>query len=60
MQSHAKELPQILPGIGDIAGFYEGYILDLWGVLHNGIAPSITARRAVSGYDPHIAGNAPQ
>lgn len=39
MQSHAKEMPQILPGIGDIAGFYDGYILDLWGVLHDGIAP---------------------
>ncbi|HEX2752113.1 MAG TPA: TIGR01459 family HAD-type hydrolase [Alphaproteobacteria bacterium] len=39
MQSHGQEMPKILPGIGDIAGFYEGYILDLWGVLHNGIEP---------------------
>jgi len=39
MQSHGQEMPQVLPGLGDIAGFYEGYILDLWGVVHNGIAP---------------------
>lgn len=39
MQSAHKDLPRHLSRIGDIAGFYEGYILDLWGVVHNGIAP---------------------
>ncbi len=39
MQSAHKDLPRHLSRIGDIAGFYEGYILDLWGVVHDGIAP---------------------
>jgi HAD superfamily hydrolase (TIGR01459 family) len=26
-------------GIGDIAGQYDGYILDLWGVVHDGVTP---------------------
>jgi len=29
----------LLAGIGEIAGRYDGYILDLWGVLHDGQAP---------------------
>jgi HAD superfamily hydrolase (TIGR01459 family) len=30
---------QILRGIGAIADRYDGYILDVWGVLHNGVEP---------------------
>src|SRR6185437_6395020 len=30
---------RILDGIGDIAGDYDGFILDLWGVLHDGSKP---------------------
>jgi len=29
----------LLAGIGEIAGDYDGFILDLWGVLHDGTAP---------------------
>lgn len=31
--------PSLLAGIGEIAARYDGYILDLWGVLHDGSAP---------------------
>ena len=33
-----SEIP-ILPGIGAIAEYYDGLILDLWGVVHNGQRP---------------------
>ncbi len=29
----------LLQGLGEIAGGYDGFILDLWGVLHDGTAP---------------------
>ncbi|HSK38828.1 MAG TPA: TIGR01459 family HAD-type hydrolase [Arenibaculum sp.] len=35
---HENGLP-VLSGIGDIADRYDGFILDLWGVLHNGQRP---------------------
>jgi HAD superfamily hydrolase (TIGR01459 family) len=31
--------PPILPGLADIAGRYDGFILDLWGVVHDGVKP---------------------
>ena len=31
--------PPILPGVAALAGRYDGYILDLWGVLHDGERP---------------------
>ena len=34
----ATEIP-ILPGIAAIADRYDGYIIDLWGVVHNGRRP---------------------
>ncbi|MDE1153902.1 MAG: TIGR01459 family HAD-type hydrolase [Micavibrio sp.] len=30
--------PQYIDGLGEVAGFYEGIILDLWGCLHDGVA----------------------
>lgn len=30
---------KIIPGLADIARHYDGFILDLWGVVHNGHAP---------------------
>ena len=30
---------QILEGIADIADRYDGYVLDLWGVVHDGRKP---------------------
>jgi len=32
-----------LPGIGALAGRYDGFILDLWGVLHDGDRPMLGA-----------------
>jgi HAD superfamily hydrolase (TIGR01459 family) len=29
--------PPILPGLGPVADRYDGFILDLWGVLHDGV-----------------------
>ena len=38
LATNAK-LPQFIDGIGRIAHIYQGYILDLWGVVHDGIKP---------------------
>ena len=34
----SSEIP-ILPGVGAVAARYDGFILDLWGVVHNGRRP---------------------
>ncbi len=34
----SPEIP-ILPGVGAVAARYDGFILDLWGVVHNGQRP---------------------
>ena len=34
-----SNLPKHIRGLGDIAGFYDGVILDLWGVVHDGVKP---------------------
>ena len=31
--------PRLLAGIGEIASSYDGFILDVWGVLHDGLKP---------------------
>jgi len=36
MYPQSKTQPRFIDGLGEIAGFYEGYILDLWGVVHDG------------------------
>ena len=28
-----------LPGVAVLASHYDGFILDLWGVIHDGVAP---------------------
>lgn len=28
-----------IPGIAAVAGYYDGFVLDLWGVIHDGVAP---------------------
>jgi HAD superfamily hydrolase (TIGR01459 family) len=30
---------RLVPGIGALAASYDGFILDLWGVIHDGVAP---------------------
>ncbi len=32
-------MPRIINGLSDVFGLYEGFILDLWGVVHDGAAP---------------------
>ncbi len=31
--------PRLLAGIGEVADAYDGFILDVWGVLHDGLKP---------------------
>ncbi|MBI3440229.1 MAG: TIGR01459 family HAD-type hydrolase [Proteobacteria bacterium] len=31
--------PQLISGLSEVFGSYEGFILDLWGVVHDGAAP---------------------
>ena len=40
-----------LPGIGPLARRYDGFILDLWGVVHDGIAPIPGCDRLHAGSD---------
>ncbi len=39
MSAPATESLTVHAGLGPLAGRYDGYILDLWGVVHNGLAP---------------------
>lgn len=32
-------LPPLLAGLASIAARYDGYLVDLWGVMHNGVVP---------------------
>ena len=31
--------PKLITGLSEIYGLYDGFILDLWGVVHDGVAP---------------------
>src|SRR5689334_12931587 len=31
--------PAFLAGLGEVADRYDGFVLDAWGVLHNGVEP---------------------
>ncbi len=33
------EPPKTINGLSEVFGLYEGFILDLWGVVHDGVAP---------------------
>jgi HAD superfamily hydrolase (TIGR01459 family) len=37
-----------LNGLSDIAGHYDGFIIDLWGVIHDGVAPYAGARECLA------------
>jgi HAD superfamily hydrolase (TIGR01459 family) len=39
--------PRIVAGLGEIAGPYDGFIVDLWGVIHDGFAPYAGAIRCL-------------
>jgi HAD superfamily hydrolase (TIGR01459 family) len=57
--------PPILTGLRDIADGYDAYILDLWGCVHNGIAPFPGAKDALkhlkdSGKRVLLLSNAPR
>jgi HAD superfamily hydrolase (TIGR01459 family) len=45
--SPVRSAPPILSGLRDIADSYDAYILDLWGCVHNGVAPFPGARDAL-------------
>lgn len=32
-------MPKSISGLSEVFGLYEGFILDLWGVVHDGVAP---------------------
>jgi len=56
---------RLLGGIGEIAPPYDGFILDLWGVLHDGTAPfpgvlDALARLKSAGKRVAILSNAPR
>ena len=34
-----SKMPRVINGLGEVAGFYDGFILDLWGVVHDGTKP---------------------
>jgi HAD superfamily hydrolase (TIGR01459 family) len=36
---NSSDLPPLLAGLAAIADRYDGYLVDLWGVMHNGVAP---------------------
>jgi HAD superfamily hydrolase (TIGR01459 family) len=57
--------PTLLTGLRDIADSYDAYILDLWGCVHNGIAPFPGAKEAMkrlkdSGKRVLLLSNAPR
>lgn len=61
----AAPAPPILPGIASLADRYDGFILDLWGVLHDGTAPfpgvlDCLARLKSAGKRLAILSNAPR
>lgn len=35
----ANDQPRTLRGLAEVSGIYDGFILDLWGVVHDGIKP---------------------
>lgn len=39
MPAASPPLPPLLAGLAAIAERYDGYLVDLWGVMHNGVAP---------------------
>ncbi|HEX2115439.1 MAG TPA: TIGR01459 family HAD-type hydrolase [Alphaproteobacteria bacterium] len=57
--------PPVIAGLRDIADRYDAYILDLWGCVHNGIAPFPRAKDALkqlkdSGKRVLLLSNAPR
>lgn len=63
--SSARKAPPILTGLRDIADSHDAYILDLWGCVHNGVAPFPGAREALrqlktSGKRVLLLSNAPR
>ena len=39
MNSPAADVPRPIGGLEEISGLYDGFILDLWGVVHDGVRP---------------------
>jgi ribonucleotide monophosphatase NagD (HAD superfamily) len=47
--SPVRSAPPILSGLREISDSHDAYILDLWGCVHNGIAPFPGAKDALRG-----------
>ncbi len=39
MSTETHQPPKHISGLSEVAGLYDGLILDLWGVVHDGVAP---------------------
>lgn len=39
MTHHGETLPRFIAGMAEVAPLYDGFIFDLWGVVHDGLAP---------------------
>jgi HAD superfamily hydrolase (TIGR01459 family) len=53
----------MLPGFAPLADKYDGFILDLWGVIHNGITPysgALDCLRRLAGRPVLLLSNAPR
>jgi HAD superfamily hydrolase (TIGR01459 family) len=56
---------RVIPGLGALAARYDGFILDLWGVVHDGVAPlpgapQCLARLKAAGKRLVLLSNAPR
>ena len=56
---------RMLPGFAALAAGYDGFILDLWGVIHDGVAPypgaaEVLARLLAAGKPAVLLSNAPR
>lgn len=65
MLDSTRQQPQPIAGLRDIAADYDGYLIDLWGTLHNGIAPmpgalDCLARLKATGKRICLLSNAPR
>lgn len=65
IHSYQHTVPRHIEGLGEIIDAYDGVILDLWGVVHNGIAPfsqTLPALRALkaAGKTVWLLSNAPR
>ena len=47
MPDSARPILPVLHGLSEIASRYDGFIVDLWGVMHDGVQPYPGARETL-------------